>query len=65
MGRSIIYENLPAFGTPLGFFFYAFIGYLAIKLLMFVISSDPQDLIEESERELQAKLNKQKGLAMR
>jgi hypothetical protein len=41
MGRSIIYDNLPSISSPYGFFFYAFLGYLAIKLLMFVISSDP------------------------
>lgn len=65
MGRSIIYDNLPSISSPQGFFFYAFLGYMVIKFLMFMIRSDPEDLIEESEREIQSKLTKERGMAKR
>jgi Mg2+ and Co2+ transporter CorA len=46
MGRSIIYDNLPELGSPVGFFFYSFLAYMLVLFLSWLMKEDPRDIEE-------------------
>jgi hypothetical protein len=61
MGKSIIYDSLPSLGSPWGLLFYAMLGYLVIKFLMFLIRGDTEELLKETKQELESKIVREKG----
>ena len=65
MGKSIIYDNLPALGSSFGFFFYAILVYLLVQFIMFMIAGSEEDIREEAEKELEVNEQRYKGRSMR
>lgn len=60
MAKSIIYENLPEIGSPLGFVFYSLLCYLFTLFMSWLISKN-----EDPEVEVEKERTRQRGLQMR
>jgi hypothetical protein len=65
MAKSIIYENLPELGSPLGFVFYSLMCYLITLFFSWLMREDETETADQKKRRLEMEAVRERGLKMR